>query len=109
MNYLNAALSILAGLLVCVPLVMELVNTVREAVIARNWAPLMRIVISLMEDAEELYNDGASRKEYVMSQARAAAQLVNYEWNEDIETKVSDMIDSMCAMAKTVNTRKRRI
>lgn len=108
MMYLQAALSLLAGLLACIPLVLKLVEKVREAVEARNWAALMRIVIELMEEAERLYTDGASRKEYVMAQAEAAARLVNYEWNEDTSAKVSDMIDTMCAMAKVVNTGRKK-
>lgn len=103
MVYLQMALSMLAGLVVCVPLVIELVTTVRDYVRAKNWAPLMRIVAELMADAERLYTDGASRKEYVMSQAKTAAQLVNYEWNDDVEAKISVMIDALCDMAKVVN------
>ena len=108
MIYLQMALSLLAGMCVCVPLVIELVAKVREAIEARNWAPLMKIVAELMTEAEKLYTDGASRKEYVMKQAEVAARLVNFTWDEDAQNKVSEMIDALCEMAKTVNSGKKK-
>lgn len=103
MNYLNAALSLVAGLLVCVPLIMELVAYVKLAVKERNWAALLRIVINLMEEAEQKFTLGADKKLFVMSQVAAAAASVGYNYDEDAQQKISDMIDAMCAMSHIVN------
>lgn len=103
MNYINAALSLLAGLLVCVPLLMELVSYVKAAVKERNWAALLRIVINLMEEAEGKFSAGADKKMFVMSQVAAAAASVGYNYDEDAQQKISDMIDAMCAMSHIVN------
>ena len=103
MIYINAALSLLAGLLVCVPLIMELVAYVKAAVKERNWAALLRIVINLMEEAENKFESGADKKLFVMSQVATAAASVGYNYDDDAAQKISDMIDAMCAMSHIVN------
>lgn len=103
MTYIYYAISIVTGILVCVPLVIELVSWVKAAVKERNWAALLRIVMNLMAEAEEKFTIGADKKVFVMSQIAAAAASVGYNYDADAEQKVSDMIDAMCAMSHIVN------
>ena len=93
--------SILSGIAVCIPLVKRVVALAKEAYAAeKSWAPMMKIVLELMEDAELLFEDGPSRKEYVMNAIRKTAVYVDYSVDMDV---ISQMIDDICAASKVVN------
>jgi hypothetical protein len=102
-KYIELCVAILAGLVVCIPVVSELVIRVREAVQEKNWSQLLKIVMELMAEAEQTFAVGADRKIFVMGQLAAAAKSVNYDLTDEAKQKISDMIDAMCAMAKKVN------
>ena len=102
-NWVEIVVSILSGLAVCIPLVVKLVNTVREAVKEKNWSQIVAIVLDLMKQAETLFSDGATKKAYVMASVESAAKSINYNYDEVAKQKVSDMIDAICATAKVVN------
>lgn len=102
-KYIELCVAILAGLVVCIPVVSELVLKVKEAVQERNWSQLLKIVMELMSEAELMFAVGADKKAFVMGQLAAAARSVNYDLTEDAEQRISDMIDAMCSMAKKVN------
>lgn len=103
MKWIELCVAALAGLVVCIPIVAELVMRVREAVQEKNWASLLKIVMSLMCEAEHSFATGASRKAFVMAQLAGAAAACNYDLTDEAREKISDMIDAMCSMAKTVN------
>lgn len=92
--------SILSGIAVCIPLVQKLCIVVRDNVRAKNWAPIMKMIIDLMEEAEPLFADGELRKIYVMNAIRKSAVYVEYDIDMEV---VSQMIDDLCAMSKVVN------
>ena len=100
MQYLVALLS---GFIVCLPLAVQLVRYVKQAIAARRWDQLMSIVIDLMVVAEEKFVSGADRKAYVIDLAKAAAKNVGAEFDDE---KVSAMIDALCEMSKSVNAAK---
>ena len=102
-NWVEIVVSILSGLAVCIPLVVKLVNTVREAVKEKNWSQIVTIVLDLMKQAETLFAEGAARKAWVMAGVESAAKSINYNYDEVAKQKVSDMIDAICATAKIVN------
>ena len=56
-----------------------------------------------MIEAEELYTEGATKKEYVMKMIKSAAPKLSYNLNEEDYAKISDMIDEIIAMTKHVN------
>lgn len=96
-------LPILSGLLVTIPLVIKLVEYVKKAVKEKNWTKLIELVINYMEQAEEKFDNGADRKEWVMAMIAATADTVNY----DVDMKVvSDLIDGLCSMTKVVNAKE---
>lgn len=103
MKWIELLVAALCGLIVCIPLVAQFVEVVREAVRERNWAMLIRMVMNFMVEAEKAFDNGYDRKQWVMSQLDAAAASVNYDLNDDSRQKISDMIDAMCEMAHTVN------
>ena len=100
MEYLDIILSIVAGLAAAIPLVVKLVQYVTAAVKEKNWNKLLDLVMNLMEEAEEKFADGATRKEWVMAMVQASAESINY----DIDmAAISELIDSLCDLTKKVN------
>ena len=105
MSWVEIVVSILSGLAVCIPLVVQLVNVVRASVKEKNWSQIVTIVLDLMKQAETLFAEGAARKAWVMAGVESAAKSINYNYDEVAKQKVSDMIDAICATAKIVNTK----
>lgn len=103
MSWVEIVVSILSGLAVCIPLVVQLVNVVRASVKEKNWSQIVAIVLDLMKQAETLFSEGAARKAWVMAGVESAAKSINYNYDEVAKQKVSDMIDAICATAKIVN------
>ena len=103
MEWMNFVLSILSGLIVAIPLVVKLVETVQKYVKEKNWSPLMDLVLDYMSEAEELFENGAERKEYVLAMVEASAAFANC--NVDIEV-IGKMIDEICAASKKINAAK---
>lgn len=100
MNYTDVIICVLSGLAVCIPLIVKLCKTVSDAIEARNWKPLISILLGLMQEAEEMYDCGLKRKEWVMRMVKNAAVSIDY----DIDDKVlSELIDALCDMSKIVN------
>ena len=106
MSWVEIVVSILSGLAVCIPLVVQLVNVVRASVKEKNWSQIVAIVLDLMKQAETLFAEGAARKAWVMAGVESAAKSINYNYDEVAKQKVSDMIDAICATAKIVNTKE---
>ena len=72
-------LSVIAGLATAIPLVIKLVQYVEKAVREKNWNRLLELVMSLMEQAEEKFADGATRREWVLAMVKASADTINYD------------------------------
>ena len=103
MNVWEIIASVLAGLAACVPLAAKLVNAVREAARKGNWDKLVGMVAGFMAEAEVRIADGATRKEWVIGMIRTSAGTLDYDLTEAELAKISDMIDALCEMARTVN------
>ena len=100
MEYLDIILSIVAGLATAIPLVIKLVQYVQAAIKEKNWGQLLNLVMNLMEEAEEKFADGATRKDWVMAMVSTSAESINY----DIDlAAISELIDSLCDLTKKVN------
>ena len=97
---LKNILSIVIDIAILIPVLIALWNAIAKAVRGRNWNILVKLVASLMAQAEELYNNGADRKQWVMHMVEASAGTLNFDVDMDV---VSDLIDQLCAMAKIVN------
>lgn len=99
-HIVSIIVAILTGLATCIPLAVKLYQSVKEAIQEKNWPHLLGLVVDLMEEAEEKFTDGATRKEWVMAMVQTSAEYINYP----VDTQaLSDMIDALCDMTKVVN------
>lgn len=100
MEWYEIIVSILSGLAVTIPLVVQLVKYVEKAVREKNWNDLLQLVTNLMAEAECKFDNGADRKEWVLTCVKASADTINYDISLD---EVSNLIDSLCELSKKVN------
>ncbi len=100
MEWVQPIVSVLVGLATAIPLVIKLVEYVRKAVKEKNWNKMLDLVMELMKTAEEKFETGADRKEWVMAMVKASSDTINYD--VDMEA-ISQLIDSLCDMSKVVN------
>ena len=98
--WLQAIISVLSGIAVLVPLIVKLADYIQKAAKEKNWNQMLKLVMNLMAEAEELYDTGAERKEWVLQELHAVADTLNYDIDWVV---VSDMIDALCDMAHEVN------
>ena len=92
--------AILSGLAASIPLAIKLVQYVQKAAQEKNWAALLGLLVDLMEQAEQKFNDGATRKEWVMAMVQTSAEYINYP----IDTEaLSQLIDSLVDMTNVIN------
>lgn len=97
---ISLIVALLTGLATCIPLAIKLVQYVQKAAQEKNWAALLGLVVSLMEEAETKFNDGATRKEWVMAMVQTSAEYINYPVDTEA---LSELIDSLCDMTKVIN------
>ena len=103
MEWYEILISILSGLVATIPLVIKLVEYVRKAIQEKNWNQLVALIMNLMSEAENKFDNGADRRAWVLSMVEASAKTINYE--VDLE-QVGMLIDSLCVMSKIVNAPK---
>lgn len=101
-SIINLVIAILSGIATCIPLMIQLGKTIKTAVKEKNWNNLLGLVVDLMGTAEDMYDDGATRKEWVVSMVESSAKSINYDFDEDV---VGKLIDDLAAMAKVVNVK----
>lgn len=99
-NWIQIIVSIISGLLICIPLVIKLVEYVIKAIQEKNWQNVMQLVLRLMTEAEKNFETGAERKEYVMDSIIAMKDTLNCEIDMNA---ISAMIDSICDASKIIN------
>lgn len=96
--------AVLTGLAACIPLAVKLVQYIQKAVQEKNWGALLGLVVDLMEEAETKFDEGATRKEWVMAMVQISAEYIAYP----IDTAaLSDLIDALCDMTNVVNAPER--
>lgn len=97
---LELIIAILSGLAAAIPLVIQLVKYVKQAMKEKNWGIVLDKVLDLMQTAETKFAEGAERKEWVLAMLKASADGINYDIDYDA---IADMIDRLCDMSKVVN------
>ena len=103
-NYwIQIAISILSGIAVAIPLIIKLVEVVRNSVKEKNWNLLIKMTMDYMTEAEKNIASGAERKEWVMSMVIASAANINYPMTDDDVKKIEDLIDAICDASKILN------
>jgi uncharacterized membrane protein len=94
--------AIVTGLATCIPLVIKLVQVIKDAVKSKNWAPLMQLILKLMAEAEDNYSTGVEKKTYVIDSIKALESSLNYDVDIDA---VSAMVDAIIVATKKINTK----
>ena len=104
MTLLEIILAILSGLNTCIPLVISLVKYIHQASKEKNWSKLVVIVSNFITEAETLYSDGASKKDYVINSVLAISKTIDYPIDKDM---LGELIDSLVALSNKVNVNKK--
>ena len=97
-------LPIISGIIACIPLVIKLVEVTQKIAKEKNWTAVMQLVLKLMAEAEENYETGTERKEYVLDSIKAVQSTLNYEVDLDA---IGAMIDSIVKASKKININKK--
>ena len=100
MEWLEIIASVVAGLAAAIPLVIKLIEYVQKAVKEKNWNAVLTMVMNYMSIAEEKFDNGADRKEWVLTMVAESAKTINYDIDLEV---ISDLVDSLCNMTKVVN------
>ena len=96
----SLVVAVLSGLAACIPLAVKLVQYVQKAVQEKNWGQLLGLLVDLMEEAEQKFDTGATRKEWVMAMVQTSAEYIAYP----IDTQaLSDLIDGLIDMTNNIN------
>ena len=66
---------------------------VQKAIKEKNWGEVLKLVMGYMEAAEEKFETGAEKKEWVLAMVKASADTVNYDIDMDV---ISKLIDDLC-------------
>lgn len=99
-TWINLIIAILSGLVTAIPLIIQLVKYIKQAIKSKNWTALMQLVLKLMAEAEKNYSTGAERKQYVIDSIKAMEGTLNYDIDEEV---VAAMIDAVAEASKTIN------
>lgn len=102
-KWINILFQVLSGIAACIPLAIELVAVVRKLMKEKRWSEMVIHTFDLMADAEAKFERGAERKEYVMDALKLIAQKIHYDYDEEAQQKISDMIDAVCGLSKEIN------
>ena len=100
MEILELIIEILAGLMIVIPLVVKLIEYVKKSVLEKNWNNLIRLLLNLIATAEEKFDNGADRKQWVIAMVQASANTINYPISEQ---ELSKLIDNLVELTKKVN------
>lgn len=104
MEWLELIIAILSGIAACIPLVIKLIDYVKALAKEKNWSKLVVIVSNFIAEAETLYPDGASKKEYVINSVMAIAKTIDYPIDRDV---LGELVDNLVALSKKVNIEKK--
>lgn len=102
-NAMQYILTIVSGLAIAIPVVIQLVKHVKALVREKQWNQLVKEVLNFMVTAEEQFDKGSVKKDYVLVLAKTAAEEIGVDFDEK---KIGDMIDAMVEMSKEVNAKK---
>ena len=102
MEILELIIEILASLMIVIPLVVKLIEYVKKSVLEKNWHNLIHLLLNLIATAEEKFDNGADRKQWVIAMVQASANTINYPISEQ---ELSKLIDNLVELTKKVNVK----
>ena len=98
----NIILPITTGLVAAIPLAIKLIEYVEKVVKEKNWGVVVQLVLKLMAEAEQLYSNGAEKKEYVMAAIKEMENTLQYDIDEKA---IGELIESVVLATKKINTK----
>lgn len=101
-DYIEIVMTLVAGVLTCIPLVVKLIEYVKKTINEKDWGRLVALISDLMADAEKMFSTGKERKEWILANIEFLAAQENIMCEIDIDA-IDRMIDTLCAMSKQVN------
>ena len=104
MEWAKLIISNLTGIAAIIALVISVVKYATQAIKEKNWPQVVKMVSDYMEQAEDMFDSGADRKQWVMAMVQVSADSVKYNINM---TEIGQLIDDLCAMSKVVNGEKK--
>ena len=104
MEWRELIIAILSGIATCIPLAIKMIDYIKALYKEKNWSKLIVIVSNFMTEAEILYPDGASKKDYVISSVLAIAKTIDYPIDKDM---LGELIDNLVVLSKKVNVDKK--
>ena len=104
MEVLEIILSIIAGIAACIPLVIQLVKYIQAAAKEKNWVKLIVIVSNFIAEAETMFPDGASKKEYVINSVLNISKTIDYPVDKEM---LGELIDNLVTLSNKVNVNKK--
>ena len=104
--WLDIIIGVLSGLSVAIPLGITLYKTITSLIQEKKWNELVKMTLEFMTEAEQKYLDGADKKALVLAMIQKSAAQIGYNFDSEAETKISNLIDSICDAAKIINTKK---
>ena len=99
-QWIGLIVCVISGLATSIPLIINLVKYIRLSIQEKNWGKMLNLVMSLMEEAEGMFEAGVDRKVWVMKALDNLSDTIDYDIDMDA---VGAMIDALCAMSKIVN------
>lgn len=100
MRWWEYLISILVELATVIPVLIELVKYIKQAMKEKNWRSILSLIMKYMEVAEQNYSDGKDKREYVADMVMVASNEINYELDKE---SVYRLIDDFCKFSKSVN------
>jgi hypothetical protein len=102
--WLDIIIGFLTGLSIAIPLVVTLYKTIKNLIQEKKWNELVQMTLGFMTEVEQKYTNGADKKALVLAMIQKSANQIGYNLNAESETKISDLIDSICDAARIINT-----
>ena len=104
MEWIDFLIGAIPGVLVAITFALKFAKYVKKFTQEKNWTKLINLVMHLIAEAEDLHDNGVDRKTWVIEMTIAGAEAIGYEIDVD---KLSELIDSLCAMSKKVNVKEK--
>lgn len=104
MKWIELIIALVSGIAACIPLVISLINYIQKAAKEKNWGKLVVIVSNFMAEAETLFPDGASKKDYVINSVLSIAKTIDYPIDKEV---LGELIDNLVALSNKVNVNKK--
>ena len=107
MEWYEIVIEIVTGLAIVIPLVIKLVSMTTSYVKEKNWNKIITMVTEYMVQAEQLYALGADKKAWVLEMVKTSGAISNFDLTEENMLKISELIDNLCSLSKSINTEKK--